>query len=118
MNLLSRTEELILLAVWQLQAEAYGASVLEHLTTETGVEWSIGVVYQTLDRLASRGLLDTRIGEPTPERGGRSKRYFRVTSNGVAALGRVRRVQNSMWERLRDQGLVQKDSGLIKPDMA
>jgi DNA-binding PadR family transcriptional regulator len=105
MNLLSRTEELVLLAVWRLQKRAYGAAVLDDLTSATGEDWSIGVVYQTLDRLARKGLLKSRIGEPTPERGGRSKRYFEVTTSGVKALGRVRGVQNALWESLREMGL-------------
>jgi DNA-binding PadR family transcriptional regulator len=100
MNLLSRTEELLLLAVWRLQDEAYGAAIRNHLTDITDEDWSIGSVYGTLDRLARQGLVRTFMGLPTPERGGRSKRYFQLTAEGVAALNRVRSVQKTMWEDL------------------
>jgi len=100
MNLLSRTEELLLLAVWRLQDDAYGAAIRNHLTDVTDEDWSIGSVYGTLDRLARQGLVHTFMGLPTPERGGRSKRYFQLTPEGVAALNRVRNVQETMWEDL------------------
>lgn len=100
MNLLTRTEELLLLAVWRLQDDAYGAAVRSHLADVTGEDWSIGSVYGTLDRLARQGLVVTFMGAPTPERGGRSKRFFRLTADGVAALNHVRSVQETMWDNL------------------
>ena len=100
MTLLSRTEELLLLAVWRLQENAYGAAIRTHLTDVTGEDWSIGSVYGTLDRLARQGFVRTFMGAPTPERGGRSKRFFELTAEGVAALNRVRSVQQNMWADL------------------
>ena len=102
MDLLSRSEELLLLAVWRLQANAYGASIRDHLSETTGEDWSIGSVYAPLNRLAGRGYLRTYMGEPTPERGGRSKRYFKLTAAGVAALNRVRAIHETMWTGLPD----------------
>lgn len=98
--MLNRTEELLLLAVWKLQDEAYGAGIRDHLVDRTDEDFSIGVVYSTLDRLARKGLLRTRIGEPTPERGGRAKRYFHLTEKGVAALNHARSVADRMWSGL------------------
>lgn len=100
MNLLTRSEEMLLLAVWRLQDQAYGAAIRNHLTDVTDEDWSIGSVYGTLDRLARQGFVRTHMGSPTPERGGRSKRYFELTAEGVAALNRVRSVQQSMWDNL------------------
>ena len=100
MTLLSRSEELLLLAVWRLQEGAYGAAIRNHLTDVTDEDWSIGSVYGTLDRLGREGFVRTFMGAPTPERGGRSKRFFELTAEGVAALNRVRSVQESMWENL------------------
>lgn len=100
MNLLSRPEELLLLAVWRLQDRAYGAAIRNHLTTVTGEDWSIGSVYAPLDRLARKGLVHTHMGPPTPERGGRSKRFFTLTPQGVTALNRVRSVHETMWHGL------------------
>jgi len=97
MKLLSRPEELILLAVWRLQKNAYGATIRNLLTETTDQDWSIAGVYAPLKRLAKTGLIRTVIGPPTPERGGRSKRYYELTQKGVAALNRVKSVHESMW---------------------
>jgi DNA-binding PadR family transcriptional regulator len=105
MNLLSRPEELLLLAVWRLQEEAYGAAIRNHLSDVTGEDWSIGSVYAPLDRLARKGFIRSYLGPPTPERGGRSKRFFRLTAEGVAALDRVRTLHESMWKGLPQLGL-------------
>ena len=94
---LSRNEELILLAVWRLQEDAYGAAIHDHLIEATGSHWSIAGVYNPLNRLARAGLVMTRVGPPTPERGGRSKRYFHLTKLGLATLTAAREVTNRMW---------------------
>ena len=100
MNLLSRPEELLLLAVWRLQEQAYGAAIRNHLSDVTGEDWSIGSVYAPLDRLARKGYVRTHMGAPTPERGGRSKRFFVLTPEGKAALNRVRVIHETMWKAL------------------
>jgi PadR family transcriptional regulator, regulatory protein PadR len=63
-------------------------------------EVSIGAVYSTLDRLETKGYVKSRFGDPTPERGGRSKRFFRVTAEGVAAVKLTHRALMSMTEGL------------------
>lgn len=100
MDLLTRSEELLLLAVWHLQEDAYGASVRDYVSEKTGEDWSIGSVYGPLDRLARRGYLRTFTGAPTAERGGRSKRCFKLTSKAVAALNHAKQVHDVMWTGL------------------
>lgn len=100
MDLLSRSEELIMLSIWRLQDEAYGLRILQHMSETTGRDWAIGAVYVPLDRLVKRGYVTDRWGEPTPQRGGRSKRFYRLTASGVAALNELRRIQNVMWDSL------------------
>ncbi len=104
-ELLSRHEELILLAVWRLQEDAYGAPIRQLLEEMTGDSWSIAGVYGPLKRLSRAGMLSTRAGLPTPERGGRSKRYYQLTQRGVAALQHVRTVRERMWSDLPDLAL-------------
>lgn len=99
-DFLSRHEELILLAVWRLQDDAYGATIRTLLEETTGEHWSIAGVYGPLKRLAGAGLVSTRTGLPTPERGGKSKRYYRLTQSGVAALNHARVVHERMWRNL------------------
>ena len=100
MRILSRAEELVLLAVWHLQEGAYGVAVRKYIIQSTDEEWSIGAIYVPLDRLAELGYLKAVHGAPTPERGGRSKRYYKLTEAGIKALRNTRKVQDSMWAGL------------------
>lgn len=102
MELLTRSEELLLLTVWKLQHNAYGAAIRDSLSQKTGKEWAIGSVYGPLDRLAKRGLLNTYIGGPTAERGGRSKRCYQLTKIGVKALSHTRKTTELFWKDLPD----------------
>lgn len=97
---LGEFEHVILLALLRLQDRAYGVTVRQELELRTNREVSIGAVYATLDRLERKGYVTSRRGEPTPERGGRSKRLFRVTANGVMAVSRTHRALQSMTEGL------------------
>jgi DNA-binding PadR family transcriptional regulator len=83
---LGEFEMLLLAAVLRLEDEAYGASVLREIEDRTGREPVAGAVYTGLRRLEARGLLRSEVGEPTPERGGRRKRYFRLEMAGAEAL--------------------------------
>jgi len=97
MKLLSRIEEIILLAVWRLQDEAYGISICEEVARATGETWQPGAIYGPLSRLHRKRLLKTTRGEPTPERGGRSKTYYHLTPHGRRALQQVRRINARIW---------------------
>ena len=72
----------------------------QEIEFRTRREVSIGAVYATLDRLEAKGYVKSRRGDPTPERGGRSKRFFRVTAKGVAAVNRTQSALLSMTEGL------------------
>ena len=94
-------EELALLAVLRLGDEAYGARIREVLRSDAGRPVSISTIYVTLMRLEEKGLVRSRLGEPTPERGGKARRYFHVRPEGVTALEAVREVRDRMWEGVR-----------------
>lgn len=83
--MLGEFEYLLITAAARLGDEAYGAAIREEIETTTGRRCSIGALYTTVDRLEAKGLLDTWMGDPTPERGGRAKRMVRVTPKGVEA---------------------------------
>lgn len=78
-------EYLILTSASRLGEEAYGAAIRAEVESATGEGCSIGALYTTLDRLEKKGMIKTRMGDPTPERGGRAKRMVRVTAAGVHA---------------------------------
>lgn len=102
MKILSRTEELILLAVWKLHGQAYGVTIRKHLQETADLNFSIGGIYVPLDRLVRKGYLVTRQGDPTPQRGGMSKRFYELTAEGMEALQEVKRVNDLMWKNLPD----------------
>jgi PadR family transcriptional regulator, regulatory protein PadR len=83
---LGEFEQIVLLAVMRLEDDAYGMTVRREIEDRTGRDVSIGAVYATLDRLEQKGLVRSKVGAPTQERGGRAKRCFVVTAAGVAAV--------------------------------
>ena len=103
--MISRQEELILLAVWKLKGNAYGITIREHLRKITGKKMSIGAIYVPLDRLSHKDYLKAYQGAPTPERGGMSKRYYEVTPEGFKALKEAKKIHDTMWEDLPDTEL-------------
>lgn len=103
-KILSRTEETLLLAVWALAPNAYGLAIGGYLRKLTGKRWSVGAIYIPLERLEARGLLAAHEGEPTPQRGGRGKRFFTLTPQGLKALNEARRLHEALWAAVPDEG--------------
>ena len=84
---LGELETLVLLAVARRPKDAYAVTVREEIQHRAGREMTRGTVYVTLDRLVRKGFLESTMGDPTPRRGGKARKYFRVTGAGRAALG-------------------------------
>jgi len=105
MNIISRAEEMILLAILSLGNNAYGISILEFLEEKTGNIWSFAQIYDPLDKLARKGYVKKRKGGSTPERGGRPKSFYKLTTAGQKALLEIRRVQDAVWESLPKKSL-------------
>ena len=99
---LTKFEEQILLSVWKLGEDAYGISIYEYIKKKTGKNLAIGGIYFPLERLVKKRYLDAIKGEPTPIRGGQSKRYYRLTKRGIEALLNSKKTQDSFWENLPD----------------
>ena len=97
MRLLSRSEEMVLLTVWKLQEEAYCVPIRQHLMDITQRKWSFGSIYDPLERLERKKLMESYLTEPTNERGGRSKRIYKLTKEGQKALAEMRSIQEAMW---------------------
>ena len=85
---LGELEQFLVLAILQLGGEGYGAAIRAIILERAGRSITPGAIYPTLDRLEARGLLRSRVGDPTPERGGRSRRHFRVTPAGLKEIRR------------------------------
>lgn len=91
-------EQLILLALLRLRGNAYGVSIRTEIQDRTGRDVSSGALYTTLDRMEKKGLIASRVGEPTPERGGRRKKFYTLTAAGESALGASYEAIRSMSE--------------------
>ncbi len=98
---LGSLEHIVLLAVMRLGANAYGMTVRREIESATGRDISIGAVYATLVRLESKGHIRSFTGEPTAERGGRAKRYFRMTAEGEGALRNTHEIISKMSAGLK-----------------
>ena len=98
---LGEFEQMVLLAIFRLKKGAYGVSIRAEISKRAGRDIAPGALYTTLERLETKGLLKSRVGDPTPERGGRAKRYYEVSGVGIKAIAQAERA----FRRLRE-GLV------------
>ncbi|MGE0158539.1 MAG: PadR family transcriptional regulator [Gemmatimonadales bacterium] len=99
-RLLTDFELMAMLAVLRRGTEAYGVAVAEELRSTAGRSVVLAAVYAALGRLEEKGLIASRMGEPTAERGGRAKKYFRLTADGLCAVQDTRRALEAMWTDL------------------
>jgi len=97
-------EQHVLLAVWRSSGEAYGLTVRDELERRTGRRVTVGAIYATLVRLEGKGWATSRLAAPTRKRGGKRKRCFEVTPEGIAALAEARRTLDLLWEGLDAPG--------------
>ena len=95
---LGEFEQAVLLAVAHLEADAYGVTIRREIESRTERAIAVGALYTALDRLETKGYVTSNMSDPTPERGGRSKRHFRLTSEGVRALRQSREFLDRMWD--------------------
>lgn len=102
MKLLTRSEEYVLLAVWRLKGNAYTLSILDQISEVTGYKWQLGAIYVPLDKLREKGYLRKYKGDPTSERGGRSKYFYELTDDGKKALKEIKNIQENVWAGLED----------------
>lgn len=84
-------------ALIRLADEAYGVSISHEIKETTGSEVALGTIYAVLQRLEREGMVRSSLGEATPERGGRAKRYFRITAKGVREVNQMRRALTKLW---------------------
>ena len=101
---LSEFELMVLLAVIRLEDEAYGVTISREIEKRCGREVSLGSVYAALERLEEKGLATSRLGDPTAARGGRAKRFFRATSDGIQSARETQRALVNLWSGLPQLG--------------
>jgi DNA-binding PadR family transcriptional regulator len=98
-------EQIVLLAILRLEDGAYGTAIRREIAACTDRDPAPGALYTTLDRLEEKGLVTSRFGDPTPQRGGRAKRFFSVTATGLRAVARAQRAYRRLLHGLSVPGV-------------
>ena len=99
-DFLGEFEQVVLLALARLGDDAYGTRIRGEIAQRTARDVTIGSLYSALDRLERKGYLSSRLGAPTPERGGKAKRHYRLELPGLHALNRSRDMHERLWDGL------------------
>ncbi len=105
---LGEFEQIVLLAVARLRDDGYGMRIRQEIDERIGRAVSIGAAYATLDRLVGKGCLETRLGKATAVRGGRARRYYRLTAAGDQALNASKKRQQRMWAGVKLESVSRK----------
>ncbi len=100
LDFLGEFEQMVLLSIMRLDNHAYGLAIRSELEAVAGRKPSSGSLYTTLDRMEKKGLVESLAGESSQERGGRPRRYVRVTASGKALLARSRSTLMALWDGL------------------
>ena len=102
---LGEFEQIVLLAILRLGENAYGVTIREEIAARTDRDPSPGALYTTLARLEDKGMLKSRLGDPTPDRGGRAKRFVKLTAGGIEAISRAQRAYQNLLQEVPLPGM-------------
>lgn len=108
MVLLSRAEEIVLLAIYKLKDSAYGVTIREQVHKDIGRYWSFGVIYKTLKKMKLKDYVKKIQSDPLEERGGRSRYYYEISPTGFAALEEILKIHASLWNSVQNLFLNKK----------
>ena len=108
MLLLSRSEEIILLAVYKLQGNAYGVTIREQVNEDIGRYWPFGVIYKTLKKLKAKGYVEKIASDPVSECGGRTRYYYTITPEGISSLEKILSIHSAIWGGIKGISLEKK----------
>ena len=97
---LGEFEEVVLLVVAMLEGNGYGVNITHEIILQTGRDVRLNQVHASLHRLEEKGMIDSKMGDPTPERGGRRKRIFSITAFGINTLHETQTVRSNLWTLL------------------
>ena len=98
MKILTRSDEILMLAILRLKDNAYGVSITKEVEKRTGKKVTFGSLWVSMDILHKRGFVQKRMADPTPQRGGRSKIYYNLTPTGIRVLEETREFQTTLWK--------------------
>ena len=101
MKTISRREEQILIAIWNLKESAYLLAIRHHLSDILEAKWSVGAIHKPLMKLENAGFVESHLGGATAKRGGRRKKIYTLTRSGLAALEALKKEHDALWANFR-----------------
>jgi DNA-binding PadR family transcriptional regulator len=110
MDTLTRREEQVLLAVWDLQHNAHLLAIRDHLSKITRKEWSVGIIHKPLLKLEKDGYITSSMGNATARRGGRRKKLYTVAPLGIDGLKALRKEQDAIWKNFLEAAVIEDHS--------
>jgi len=110
MNIITRLEEAILIAIWRLEDNAYGVTINKQVSQAFKKKYSMGALYFALDQLLRKDYVTKNVKRFYHEKGGRSRTYYSLTNKGKKALREVKAYQKSLWEGISELAFDIKDS--------
>ena len=110
MDIITRLEEAILIAVWKLAENAYGVTINKHVSESFHKKYTMGALYFSLDQLLRKGFVNKYLKNISSEKAGRSRTYYTLTSKGKKALQEVQAHQKSLWEGIPEIAFERKNS--------
>ena len=110
MDIITRLEEAILIAVWKLQNNAYGVTINKAVSEFFNKKYTMGALYYSLDQLLRKGYVEKTIKRIPKESAGRSRTYYRLTRNGEEALQEARIHQKRLWKGIPDMAFKARES--------
>jgi len=102
MDIITRLEEAILIAIWKLQDKAYGVTINKSVSKLLNKEYTLGALYYSLDQLLRKGLVEKSLKRTPEEKVGRSRTYYQLSKDGTKALQEARIYQNKLWQGIPD----------------
>jgi DNA-binding PadR family transcriptional regulator len=110
MDIITRLEEAILIAIWKLQNNAYGVTINKSVSESSNKKYTMGALYFSLDQLLRKGYVDKTIKNIPQEKAGRSRTYYLLTRSGKKALQEARIYQKKLWKGIPEMAFVLKES--------
>ena len=99
MKTISKREEQILIAIWNLKESAYLLGIRNHLSKIMETDWSVGAIHKPLMKLEKEGLVESYMGQATAKRGGRSKKIYRISKLGLGTLKTIKEEHDALWAK-------------------
>jgi len=110
MNLLTKQEELLMLALFRIEEDAYLVNIRDHLIENAGKDWAFGSIYMSLEKLRKKGYVRSHMGTSSASRGGKAIKYYELSREGIRILTETKKLYDKMWKEFSEFTMELKQS--------